>query len=188
MMRAAMFAVLAIAAHAAHAEPSTAPAAVATIGPAHAAPSGLAVGVELGEPAALTVAWYRGALGFAAGLGTGTFAGAGVSMHAGLELVVARLAPHVPVRVGLGGRYYRHGYDPMSIDEIPDTHLGIRAAAAVALERGPLQLYAELAPGLDVRRTQSCTLASGPDSICPHAQDSPVFLQAVVGARWFLSH
>jgi hypothetical protein len=50
-----------------------------------------------------------------------------------------------------------------------------------------MQLYAELAPGIDFHRTASCTLASGPYTVCPHAQDRPLFVQLVVGARWFLS-
>lgn len=184
MMRAVILAVLAIAGTA-QAEPQ--PPAVTATAPGAPAQSGLAIGVELGEPSSVTAGWFKGALGLAAAVGTGTFAGAGVSAHADVQLVVARLKPNVPVRVGLGGRYYHHGYQAMSYDEIPDSHYGVRASAAVALERGPLQLYAELAPGLDVHRTQSCTLADGPNSICPHAQASPLFFQVVVGARWFLS-
>lgn len=162
------------------------PAAERPVAAAHER-SGLALGVELGEPAAATAAWFRGPLSAGGALGTGTFGGPGLSLHADVQYIVHRLAPAVPVRVGLGGRYYRHGYDAMSADEIPDAHYGVRASAAVALERGPLQLYAEIAPGVDVHRTRSCTFASGADSICPHAQESPLFLQVGVGARWFLS-
>ena len=141
-----------------------------------------------GEPTAVTVGWWKGELGVSAALGTGTRAGVGLSFHADVQLVVARLTPRMPLRIGLGGRYYHHGYEPMSFDEIPDSHYGIRASAAVAYERGAVQLYAEVAPGVDVVRTASCTLASGPYSICPHAQDRPLFVQLVIGARWFLSH
>jgi hypothetical protein len=111
-----------------------------------------------------------------------------VSFHADVQVEVARLGAHVPLRIGLGGRYYHHGYEPMSFDEIPDSHYGVRAPIAIAYETGALQLYAEAAPGVDVKRTASCTLASGPYSICPHAQELPLFVQLVVGARWFLSH
>ena len=76
----------------------------------------------------------------------------------------------------------------MSFDEIPDSHYGIRASVSVALERRSMQVYAELAPGVDLKRTPSCTLADGPNTICPHAQDGPLFVQLVIGARWFLSH
>lgn len=148
---------------------------------------GIAIGAELGEPTAVTVGWWKGALGVSAALGTGTRAGLGLSFHADVQVVVARLTPHMPLRIGLGGRYYHHGYESMSFDEIPDSHYGIRASAAVAYERGAVQLYAEVAPGVDVVRTASCTLASGPYSICPHAQDRPLFVQLVIGARWFLS-
>lgn len=149
---------------------------------------GLALGIEVGEPTSLTIAWLRDRLGFAAAIGSGTLAGAGLSFHADVQLEVARVNPRVPLRIGLGGRYYHHGYTPMSFDEVPDSHYGVRASISLAYERNALQLYAEVAPGVDVYRTASCTLASGPYSICPHAQDRPLFVQVVIGARWFLSH
>jgi hypothetical protein len=146
------------------------------------------VGAELGEPTSATIGWFTGKLAVLAAIGSGTVAGPGISAHADMQMIVARLAPAVPIRVGLGGRFYHHGYQPMSVDEIPHDHVGLRASAAIAFERGPLQLYGELAPGVDLVRTSSCTLADGPRSICPHAQSSPLFVQLVVGARWFLSH
>jgi len=152
------------------------------------AQQGLAVGVEVGEPSSVTVGWWKGDLGLSAALGTGTFAGIGLSFHADAQLVIARLAPRIPVRVGLGGRYYHHGYEAMSFDEAPDSHLGIRASAAIALESGAMQLYAEVAPGVDVYRSASCTLASGAYSVCPHTQELPFFFQLVAGARWFFSN
>lgn len=152
------------------------------------APSGLAAGIELGEPSSLTIGWFTGELGFSAALGTGTFAGPGVSLHVDATRTVTRLRPNIPLYVGLGGRYYHHGFRAMSIDETPDSHYGVRATVGVALDRGPLRIYAELAPGVDLRRTSSCTLASGARSVCPHAQENPVFAQFVVGARWFVSH
>lgn len=165
------------------------PAVTAAISPpADADRRGLAVGLEVGEPASVTVGWWAGRFGVSGALGTGTRAGLGVSAHVDLQLEVARVGPTVPIRVGLGGRYYHHGYEPMSLDELPDAHYGIRASAAIALERGPLELYAEAAPGVDLRRTASCSLARGPDSICPHAQAAPLFLQLVLGARWFFSN
>ncbi|MBS1117786.1 MAG: hypothetical protein H6Q90_14 [Deltaproteobacteria bacterium] len=154
---------------------------------AEAPQEGIAVGLELGEPTSATAGWWKGKLGVSGALGTGTREGVGLSFHVDVQYVVARLAPNMAVRVGLGGRYYHHGYQAMSFDEIPDSHYGIRASAAFAYERGPLQLYAELSPGVDVHRTASCTLASGPFSICPHAQETPLFVQLVVGARWFLT-
>jgi hypothetical protein len=160
---------------------------VTTAPPATASQHGLAVGVEVGEPTSATVGWWTGKLGLSGALGTGTREGVGLSLHVDVQYVVARLAPSIPLRIGLGGRYYHHGYDASSFDEIPDSHYGIRAAVALAHEHGPLQIYAELAPGVDVKRTASCTLASGPYSICPHAQELPLFIQLVVGARWFLS-
>jgi len=151
------------------------------------APHGLAVGAEVGEPTSLTVGYWFGKLGVSAALGTGTRAGLGQSAHADVVLEVARLRPEMPLRVGLGGRYYHHGYDAMSFDEIPDSHYGLRAAVALAYARDALELYVEVAPGVDVKRTTSCTLASGAYSVCPHAQDDPFFLQLVLGARWFLA-
>ena len=166
----------------------SAPVAVATTSESPRQPSGLALGAELGEPTSATIGWFSGPVALLAAVGTGTREGPGLSIHADAQLVVARVRSDVPVRIGLGGRFYHHGYQPMSIDEIPHEHFGIRAMAAVAFERGAMQLYAEAAPGLDLKRTSSCALTEGPRSVCPHAQDSPLFLQLVVGARWFLSH
>lgn len=149
---------------------------------------GIAIGVEAGEPLSATLAWFRGSLVLGAGVGTGTLAGVGFSVHGDVQLAIAELAPHTPLRVGIGFRYYRHGYEPASFDEIPDSHVGVRGSLAIARQLDRLELYVEAAPGVDVRRTASCTLASGPDSICPHAMSSPFFLQLVLGARWFLSN
>jgi len=155
---------------------------------ASGAPSrtGLAVGIEVGEPTSATAAWFMGKLALVGGLGTGTFDGLGIALRAGAQLEVARLAPAVALRVGLGVRHYHHGYRTASVDELPDTHTGAFASVSANLDSGPLQLYAELAPGVDLRRTRSCTLASGPDTICPHAQEAPVFVHFMVGVRWFL--
>jgi hypothetical protein len=156
--------------------------------PASPARKGLALGVELGDPTSATAAWFQDKLAVSGALGTGTFAGPGFSAHVDAQLEVHRLAPEIPLRVGLGARYYNQHYQLMSASEIPDSHYGFRASVAIAYERGPLELYAELAPGVDVKRTQSCTLRDGPYSICPHAQSSPLFVQFAIGVRWFLSH
>lgn len=149
---------------------------------------GLAVGAEVGDPIAATVGWFTGPLALLGAIGSGTREGPGLSLHADAQLVVTRLRQDVPLRVGIGARFYHHGYPPASVDEIPDDHFGIRASAALGLERGRFQIYAEVAPGLDIRRSASCSLMSGPRSVCPHSQASPLFLQLVVGARWFISH
>jgi len=169
---------------------SAAPATTVTTraAPAETPQRGLALGIELGEPTSATAGWFTGKLAVLGAVGTGTLAGMGLQLHADVQVEVLRLAPNLPLRVGGGVRVYHHGYTPASIDEVPDTHLGLRGSAALALERGPLQLYAELAPGVDVLRSSSCSLASGARSVCPHAQDLPVFVQFTVGARWFLSH
>jgi hypothetical protein len=172
------------------AEPA-APAPVATTAsvevPARG-PTGLALGVELGDPVSATVAYFAGAFSIGGAIGSGTYTGPGLEAHVDVQLVVARLSAHAPVRVGIGGRYYNDHYQPMSIDEVPDTHLGVRASASLAYETASWQIYVEAAPGIDVFRSPSCTLADGPNSICPHAQSSPAFLQLDVGLRWFLSH
>jgi hypothetical protein len=163
-------------------------ATIALAGPARADGPEVAVGLEVGEPTSATAALFTGKLVVAAALGSGTLEGFGVSAHLDVQLAVTELAPRIPLRVGLGGRFYHHGYTPMSIDEIPDNHFGARASVSVALERKAFELYAEAAPGIDVKRTRSCTFVDGADSICPHAQQLPVFLQFAVGVRWFLSH
>lgn len=168
--------------------PIAAPTATKTTRPTapHAARDGLAIGVELGEPTAATAAWFRDRISLYGGLGTGTFGGPGISLQVGAQLAVAKLGRHVPLRVGLGGRLYHHGYGVMSIDELPDTHYGLFGSVNVAFDRGPLQLYAQLAPGIDVARSRSCTLERGPSTVCPHAQEAPVFVHFAVGMRWFL--
>jgi len=200
MLRASCFACVLVHAAAAWANPrvatATTPEAASppsgqvdrTTDVAPRAQHGLAIGAELGDPVSATAGWFSGNLAVLGAIGTGTLEGAGIQLHADAQLVITRLAPDVPIRVGLGARYYHHGYQPASIDELPDDHLGIRVPAAIALERGSLQLYAEAAPGIDIAKSRSCSLASGAFSVCPHAQESPFFFQLVVGARWFLSH
>jgi hypothetical protein len=169
--------------------PASAPASSTTAtGAVPRARGGLALGVELGEPTSATLAWFAGKLSIGGAIGSGTLAGAGLSLRAGLQLEVTRLASQIPLRVGLGGRIYHHGYEVMSIDELPDTHYGVFASIAAAVERGPLQLYAEVAPGLDIARTRGCALGSGAATVCPHVQQAPVFVHFLVGARWFLAH
>lgn len=153
---------------------------------AEPAPAGLAIGVEAGEPSSATVAFFAGRLGGQLAVGSGTWMGPGLSLHADALAEVARLAPALALRAGLGLRWYDQHYAPASADELPSQNLGIRASLAIAYRRPALELYAELAPGVDVHRTASCTLADGPMSICPHAMERPIFLDVVVGARWYL--
>ncbi len=180
-------------ARSASAAPAAEPtAAVTTTAPREREPEpahhGLAIGAELGEPTSLTVGWFFDRFSINGAIGTGTLAGLGASFHVDGHLEVARLSPRMPLYVGLGARYYHHGYEAMSVDELPDSHYGLRVLGGVALERGPLQFYTELAPGIDVRRTQSCALLEGPNSICPHTQSTPLFVHFVIGVRWFVSH
>jgi hypothetical protein len=155
---------------------------------AHAEPQGLAIGAEVGEPASLTAAWFTHPIDVALAVGSGTLAGPGFQAHVDVQLIALKLAPDVPLRVGLGARVYDQHYQLMSRDELPDWHLGARASAALAYEHGSMQVYAELAPGVDLWRSPSCSLADGAMSICPHAMSKPVFLDFVIGAHWFLSH
>ncbi len=150
--------------------------------------SGLAIGVELGDPASLTAAYFVDKLSFGAAVGSGTLYGPGFSAHVDIQYVAMQLAPHMPLRLGLGGRYYDQHYQPASVDELPQQRWGVRASAQVALEKPSWQLYAELAPGVDLKRSASCNLLDGVNSVCPHAQSTPMFLQFDVGARWFFSH
>lgn len=165
-------------------------ALVAVGGGAHAEPaapsrppSGLAFGVELGTPSSATArfAFADGHHAVTAAAGTGTLGGAGFSARLELSRAVGGLA-----HVGVGVRHRRHHYAPASMDELPDAHTGLLASASVARAFGPLELYAELAPGYDVLRTPSCSLASGASSVCPHAQSTHLFLEAFAGARWYL--
>ncbi|MCB9560759.1 MAG: hypothetical protein H6708_10170 [Kofleriaceae bacterium] len=176
------------------AAPARADPAVAAVADTPARPSGIAVGVEVGEPAAVTVRWVGldGLLGVGAAIGTGTRAGPGLALHGDVSLtpLVAfrRGATAVLVHVGLGARWYRHGYQSMSIDELPDTHAGVRVPIGIgaALASPRLELYLEAALGYDAWRTASCSLASGVNSLCPHASSSRAYVDVVLGARWFV--
>lgn len=157
-------------------------------------PSGVAVGVEVGQPTSATLRWagLDGLLGVGAAIGTGTRSGTGLSMHADVTVtpvvVYRRGGTQVPLHAGIGVRRYSHGYEPMSLDELPDTHTGVRlvVGAGAALEDPALELYLELAPGYDFARSDSCSLASGVDSLCPHAQSGRGFVDLVLGVRWYL--
>lgn len=146
-------------------------------------PTGLAFGVELGAPSSATAhfafADRRHALTAAAG--TGTLGGPGLSARLELSRAIGSL-----LHVGVGARHHRHHYAPASMDELPDAHTGVLVTASVARAFGQLELYAELAPGYDVLRTSSCSLASGASSVCPHAQSTRVFLEGFAGVRWYL--
>jgi hypothetical protein len=146
----------------------------------------LGLGAELGEPISATVAYFVDKLSVGGAIGTGTLYGPGLSVHVDCQYEVARLVPEVALRVGLGGRYYDQHYQPASVDELPQSRWGVRASAAVALERPDWQVYGELAPGVDLHRSASCNYFDGVNSVCPHVATTPVFVQFVVGARWFL--
>lgn len=145
--------------------------------------TGLAFGVELGAPSSATarLAFASGRHAVTAAAGTGTLGGPGFSARLELSRAVGSL-----LHVGVGARHRRHHYTPASMDELPDAHTGVLASASVARAFGQLEVYAELAPGYDLRRTSSCSLASGAGSLCPHAQSSRVFLEGFAGVRWYL--
>ncbi|HEU4730717.1 MAG TPA: hypothetical protein VFT22_22635 [Kofleriaceae bacterium] len=180
---------------AAHASPlagetpgaAPAPTATASAGPAATTPRGLALGVELGDPISATAAYFTGKLMLAGAIGSATLESPGVTVHADAQVVAKPLSPRATFRTGLGLRYYRHSR-LASPDELPSSHFGVRLPNTIAVRTGSVELYAELAPGIDFKRTNSCNLADGPYSVCPHAQESPLFLEAVVGLRLFLSH
>ena len=169
------------------AAPAPAVVAVPSTPEPTSSPKGLAIGAELGDPTSATVAYFATKVVASAALGSATLESPGWSFHADVQGVATRLAPHAVLRVGLGARIYHHSH-LLSPDEVPSTHFGARASVALAYQTGSMELYAELAPGVDLKRTNSCTLADGPFSVCPHAQESPLFLQLAVGARFFLSH
>lgn len=162
--------------------------------PTTAAPTGLAVGVEVGQPTTATVrfATVDGKLGVGVGVGSGTVDGTGLTVRGGVTFapVVAMRSParSLPIYLGVGARYYRHHYDPASIDELADRHIGIEGSLGAALAlRGPgVEIYVDGGPGYDVDRTDSCSFMSGVDSLCPHQQASRLTWHAALGVRWYL--
>lgn len=161
---------------------------------APAAPAGLAVGVEVGQPSTATVrfAALAGKLGVGAGVGTGTLDGTGLTVRGGLTfapvVLAAGPARALPIYLGVGARYYLHHYDPASIDELPDRHVGLEGTVGVALALRPqrLELYLDGGPGYDVGRSDSCSFASGVMTVCPHQQASRLYWHAGLGVRWYL--
>ena len=150
-------------------------------------PKGLAVGVEVGDPIAVTAAFNTGSLMLAGAVGSATVESPGVTAHGDVQFVATRISPKAVLRLGVGVRYYRHSH-LASPDELPSTHLGARLSSAFAVQAGAAEVYLEIAPGIDFLRTNSCNLADGAYSVCPHAQESPLFFEGVIGLRFFLSH
>lgn len=157
-------------------------------------PRQLALGIEVGEPSSIAVRVGLGGdrVALSAAVGTGTLAGVGPSLHVDLTFAAIRLVAgrshEVPLHVGVGVRHYRHGYAAMSADELPDAHSGVRLPVGVTWVRAAsaVAFYVEAAPGLDLVRTASCSYASQASTVCPHAQASPFFVDAVAGVRWYL--
>jgi len=174
---------------AAPAPPPTPPpqsvSAVVEPGP-RAVHAGLAVGAELGEPVSATAAWFAGKINAGVAIGTGTFYGPGLSIHVDGQYELLRVMSEMPVRAGVGLRYENQHYAAASVDELPQNRWGARASIAVAYQQPAWEGYAELAPGIDFKRSASCSYADGVTSICPHAQSTPAFVQFVVGARFFV--
>jgi len=154
----------------------------------------LGVGAELGRTASLTAKYVLrgGRLSLVGGFGSHLLGGTGLHAHADAQWLVHSFARSRSISyaayVDAGLRYYRHHFSPASIDETGlDTHTGIRAALGTSafLSAVPLELFAELGPGLDLKRSNSCTLTSGTFSVCPHDSDTHLFFQFAVGARYY---
>jgi len=150
-------------------------------------PSGLAIGVEVGEPSAVTLRYALGGgrFGVQVGVGSGVVGGTGLAVHGDLTVGVVRLGQRSLLFAGVGARYYRHHYPLASVDELSDTHTGVRVPVGVTAPIGGLELYLQVAPGYDLARSQSCNLASGVNSLCPHAASSRLFVHANLGARFY---
>lgn len=146
------------------------------------------VGIELGNPTGIVfkMPLAGGLVGVAAGMGSGTVDGMGFAAHAELLVTPLTLMGGVlPVHVGAGLRYYAHHYDPASVDEISDRHVGVRMPVGLGyrLQSLSMETYVEVAPGWDLGKSASCTLMSGTRSICPH-EDDRFFFNFALGARY----
>lgn len=192
MAREHLFAVAAALALLALSPPAAAEPTVAARAPGP--PVGLSLGVEVGEPTSVTARYEVSPLGLAisAGVGSGVRDGHGLQLHGDLTITPIVLRRdrdlRIPIYLGVGARYYRHQYEPASIDEIPDVHEGVRApiGVAAAFMKLGLEIYIEVAPGYDLYRSESCNLMSGVNSVCPHALSPRGFFQGVIGARYRL--
>lgn len=153
-----------------------------------AATDGLAVGIEVGQPTSATVRYAlpRSPLGLGAAVGSGLFGGRGLHLHADATYTALGLAHGSrSIYLGIGARYYQHGYALASVDELPDTHIGVRFSLGAAFRVSALELYGEAAPGYDVYRSDGCSLMSGAESLCPHTMSARSFVQLAVGARYY---
>ena len=127
-----------------------------------------------------------------AGVGSGTLDGTGLTIRGGVTFAPVVLAAGasraLPIYLGVGARYYQHHFDPASIDELPDRHVGLEGTLGVALAlRGPrLELYLDGGPGYDVGRSDSCSFASGVMTVCPHQQATRLYWHGGLGLRWYL--
>ncbi len=127
---------------------------------------GLAFGVELGEPTSITAGWFADRFAVTTGVGSGTIDGLGLTVHGELRYEATRIADKFPLRLGGGLRYYRHEEQ----NRLPDTRYGVRAIIEISTRHAPFELYAELAPGIDVDRTRQAR--------------SNLFANLAIGARW----
>lgn len=151
--------------------------------------NGVGVGLAVGQSTRAVGSFAPAALPIRvdAGVGTGVFEGTGLQITA--DVSWERALPYeLDLGLGAGVRYFRHHYRPSSVDETGfDRHLGVRLVATVSrrLSLIPIDLFAEVAPGVDVSRTTSCTFMSGVDTVCAHDRETPLFVDLAVGARWW---
>lgn len=154
-----------------------------------ATPHSLGVGVTFGQPTKLSLTYRlpNVPLAVAAGLGTGIWSGTG--LHLDASLAWQKAISDFRISLGAGYRYYDHHYAPRSLDELDrDGHHGPVALLGFSwmLSDSPIEIFGELMPGLDLGRTESCTFASGVNTICPHEDERDWFVNLGVGARyWF---
>lgn len=166
-------------------------AAHAGVAAADPEPKGIAVGAEAGQPTAGLVGWSTGLIGVEAAVGSGTVGGHGLYLAGDVSVAPIALAHgaklRVPLYLGVGARRYYDHFHAMSLDEIPDVHTGIEGLVGVGFELASgLEVVVRGGAGWDVARTDSCTLMSGVNSVCPHEQSSRAYWTGVVVARFWL--
>lgn len=146
----------------------------------------LGLGISVGEPMRLTASYRLPILPLAIEIGMGSGVVGGTGLHLDAHLSYERALGPVQLKLGAGYRYYRHDYDP-TVDEVgSDLHQGVQGLVGVSYSLGLFDLFGEFMPGYDLAQSASCTFMSGVNTECPHQDESRLYFNLGVGARYWI--
>jgi hypothetical protein len=147
----------------------------------------LGIGISLGQPTRLTARYRLPVLPLALEIGAGSGILEGSGLHLDAHLNYEQAIGPVELTLGAGYRYYQHDYDPTTVDEAgSDLHQGVQGMVGASYSLGFLDLFGEFMPGYDIRQSASCTFMSGASTECPHQDESRLYFNLGVGARYWI--